>query len=230
MKLEKYSKNSKQKKIIIGSIIALILLVGGITLYRTFALYEEKKEFNILKGRVPNFMSADVSLAFVVNDVPSEKVPAKGNYIVDVTCDGGYGEWDYTAWDIVIRSFANGTKCDVTFTSVTEEEMPEFKTIKKVTKRANATYSLCTDCVNGPITFDFSEIPGYENLTVDNFIATVRVGIYVTGGEGWVGTDISSIEYDSSRGIVTVKYYLHGSNTKVSSSVYSYVYVTAFYY
>ncbi len=29
--------------------------MGGITFYKTFALYEEKKEFNVLKGRVPDF-------------------------------------------------------------------------------------------------------------------------------------------------------------------------------
>lgn len=53
--LKTFSKNKKQKNIIIGSIIGVILLIGGITLYRTFALYEEKKEFNVLKGQVADF-------------------------------------------------------------------------------------------------------------------------------------------------------------------------------
>ncbi len=63
MKLERFKKNDKQKKIIIGAIVGLIVLVGGITLYRTFALYEEKKEFNVLKGRIPDFTKKVLTLA-----------------------------------------------------------------------------------------------------------------------------------------------------------------------
>ncbi len=33
----------------------MLLVLGGITLYKTFALYEEKKEFNVLQGRIPDF-------------------------------------------------------------------------------------------------------------------------------------------------------------------------------
>ncbi len=33
----------------------MLLVLGGITLYKTFVLYEEKKEFNVLQGRIPDF-------------------------------------------------------------------------------------------------------------------------------------------------------------------------------
>ncbi len=55
MKLQKFIKNKKQKQILIGAIIGIIVLIGGITLYRTFALYKEEKTFDILQGQVPDF-------------------------------------------------------------------------------------------------------------------------------------------------------------------------------
>ncbi len=55
MKLNKFAKNTKRTRIAIGCTIGLILLIGAISFYKTFALYEETKEFNVLKGRVPDF-------------------------------------------------------------------------------------------------------------------------------------------------------------------------------
>ena len=55
MKLQKFIKNKKQKQILIGTIIGLIILIGGITLYRTFAMYKEEKTFDVLQGKVPDF-------------------------------------------------------------------------------------------------------------------------------------------------------------------------------
>ncbi len=54
-KLQKFTKNKKQKQMIIGAIIAIVLVIGGITLYRSFAIYEEKMSFNVLNGVIPNF-------------------------------------------------------------------------------------------------------------------------------------------------------------------------------
>ena len=68
MKLEKFTKNKRIKKIMIGSIVGIVLIIGGITLYRTFAFYEEKKEFNVLQGRVPDFKEGDIQLSVFVNE------------------------------------------------------------------------------------------------------------------------------------------------------------------
>ncbi len=53
--LKQFNKNKKQKQIIIGSIIAIVLIIGGISLYRSFAIYEEKETFDVLKGTIPDF-------------------------------------------------------------------------------------------------------------------------------------------------------------------------------
>ncbi len=86
-KLEKFTKNKKQKRIIIGSIIGVILLIGGITLYKTFALYEEKKEFNALKGVVPDFNATILSSVAQVGDYVSY-TPSKTSYTTDTSYTG----------------------------------------------------------------------------------------------------------------------------------------------
>ncbi len=55
MKLKKFTKNKKIKTIFIGSIIGILLVVGGISLYRSFAMYKVEKTFDVLQGTVPDF-------------------------------------------------------------------------------------------------------------------------------------------------------------------------------
>lgn len=102
-----------------GSIVGLLVLIGGITLYRTFALYEEKKEFNILQGRIPDFATRDIELAVTVDGVSTTEVPwgPADSYNVTVTCDNGAtGTWDYKEWGPNIRNI-NGSKikCSLDF-------------------------------------------------------------------------------------------------------------------
>ncbi len=110
----------------LGSLVGILLLLGGFTLYKTFAFYEEKKEFNVLRGRIPDFRKPDLELAVLLDGKEINHIPEKGNYLVDVDCgEKGLGTWDYNVWAIKVEGFANETKCRVTFTSVSESEMPE---------------------------------------------------------------------------------------------------------
>lgn len=43
MKLEKFRKNNRKSKIIFGSLIGMLLLVGSVFFFKTYAFYEEKK-------------------------------------------------------------------------------------------------------------------------------------------------------------------------------------------
>ncbi len=56
MNLKKFTKNKKIKTIFIGSTVGILLLIGGITLYKTFALYKEEKTYNVIQGKVPDFV------------------------------------------------------------------------------------------------------------------------------------------------------------------------------
>ena len=96
-----------------GVILGFIILIGGITLYRTFALYEEKKEFNVLRGRVPNFGEYDIKLAFTINGETRKEAafPTKedGYGVESVECKNGVtADWNSSFWGLVnINSNSN---------------------------------------------------------------------------------------------------------------------------
>ena len=239
MKLEKFIKNKMLKKIMIGSISGLILIIGGITLYRTFAFYEEKKEFNVLQGRIPDFKEGDIQLAILVDNEMVESIPEKGNYSVEVSCDkGAVGSWDYNKWTVSVSNFVTKTKCDVKFTSVSESEMPEVKTVKQLSKSSKVNIRVSASNPSSyerTLTFNFSEIPGYENLTADNFTAGVDGYLYVPRSDtttiyyGYIYMRIHALDYDSNTGTITVNYQYNAAYiTPRDDSVK--VVVTAIYY
>ena len=119
MKLQTFrEKNKKQMGIIIG-IGCIVLLVAGILVYRSFALYHEKKEFNIISGTVPELH--DIKYTYYLEDENGEKniiemIPEEKSYVVSITCNNASGEWDYEEWGPVISDReGNLTKCDVIF-------------------------------------------------------------------------------------------------------------------
>ncbi len=97
--------------------------MGEITLYRTFSLYEEKKEFNVLRGRVPNFSgsnsNSDIHLAFTIDEDTNTGMlfPNKGEGLVanSVTCmNDVQAEWDNKAWGLVNIKNDGSQKIDCT--------------------------------------------------------------------------------------------------------------------
>ncbi len=42
MKFKHFNKNVKRNKIIISSILGIVLIIGSVILYKTYAFYEEK--------------------------------------------------------------------------------------------------------------------------------------------------------------------------------------------
>ena len=94
-------------------------MIGGITLYRTFALYEEKKEFNILRGKVPTFSQGDIELAVFIDGEKTNTFPTKeSDYLVEnIECDNeAIGTWDYNAWGILVSNLTTSkTTCTLSF-------------------------------------------------------------------------------------------------------------------
>ncbi len=117
MKLEKFSKNKRNKKVVLGSILGILIVLGSITLYKTFALYKEEKTFNVLRGRVPSFVSGDLELAITMDGESINTLPSKGAYDVSITCDkGAKGYWDYERWGPYLQNIKETkTKCTIQF-------------------------------------------------------------------------------------------------------------------
>ncbi len=108
MKLNTFIKNAHKKKLAIGLTTGFILLIGIISLYRTFALYEEKKEFNILQGRVPDFRNITI-LASIEGEI-TLNIPTKGSEYkpISVSCDKGtIAHWDENNWKIQIDKLSD---------------------------------------------------------------------------------------------------------------------------
>ncbi len=138
MKLQRYKKNTKQKKILIGLILLFVLVLGGIKLYRTFALYKEEKSFNVLKGIVPDFVGGDVILAFTVNDKETNHLsfPNKGEgYKVDkVTCENEVeADWNNNSWSLEIKDSnkQRKIKCTINFNKYQESILNEADPVLK---------------------------------------------------------------------------------------------------
>ena len=64
----------------VGSIVGIVLLIGSVILIRSYALYEEKKEFNVLKGQIPDFGYDIKMLSVVIDGEKSKNIPERGYY------------------------------------------------------------------------------------------------------------------------------------------------------
>ena len=127
MQIKKFKKKNDSKKILI-TLLILGIVIGGISLYRSYALYEEEKEYNVLKGQIPDF-GYDVKFAVTVDNKKQSSIPGRqdssGNYYdVKVSCENGstQGEWDYNAWNVKLDNISDGSKCTLAFTGGMSKE------------------------------------------------------------------------------------------------------------
>ncbi len=102
------------------------MIIGGISLYRSFAMYEEKATFDVLKGTIPDFSIKDITLAFTIDGETqtNTKFPNKGEgYIVEeVSCeDNVTADWNNGSWsleNIKNEVTAKKVKCTVKFKTI----------------------------------------------------------------------------------------------------------------
>ncbi len=116
--LERFTKNKKSKKLTY-SMIGILLIIGSITLFKTYAFFEEKREFNVLKGKIPAFIENDVSLAISLNGKSINEYPKGTAYEVEVSCDHAKGNWNYETWGLDIGEIKGKTKCQINFNTNT---------------------------------------------------------------------------------------------------------------
>ena len=132
MKLEKFNKNKKQKYMIIGGLVGMLVVIGSIVLYKAYAYYEEAKTYNVLQGKIGDF-GYDVKLAVTLDGVKQDSVPARGLYKTEISCKDrngnqvSTGSWDYNNWSLTVENLQYETKCNVAFTSnLTQEEYDKY--------------------------------------------------------------------------------------------------------
>ena len=125
MNLEKFKEKNRKKNWMIGSGIVLVLLLVVVFIYRSYAVYEERQEYDVIEGRVPSYIADyDVKVNIIVDGVGSTRVPDKGTKkISSIVCDkGASGVWDYRNWMIQVRNLTETkTTCEVNFVSEYQE-------------------------------------------------------------------------------------------------------------
>ena len=81
MKLQRFKERDNKRIGIIVFTVACILLVSGVILYRTFAIFEVKTNQNIINGQVQSM--GDLEFVFYKDDVITKNVPTEKDYAFD---------------------------------------------------------------------------------------------------------------------------------------------------
>ncbi len=130
MKLKRFKEKNRKKESMILFTILCILLIGGVFFYSSFALFEVKEEFNVIKGNVEN--PGDLYFAYYVDDVVTTKMPNKDSgYTLSSksSCTNGVTiSFDDENWTALVnytnykQETSSRTKCTLYF-----EEASDYK-------------------------------------------------------------------------------------------------------
>ena len=119
--LEKYKEPHKKRKMIYFLSTLMILSLGIFIFYKSYTLYEEKKDFNVINGTVED--SGDHYFAYYVNDTITRDFPTKDSGLtLDTTkssCTSGVTiSWDDAKWQANLN-YSNYQKNSTTRTKCT---------------------------------------------------------------------------------------------------------------
>lgn len=126
MKLKAFTEKESKKKTIYVCISCLILLLSAILIYRTYSIYQEQQEFDVIRGNVPD-QNYDALFSFTIEDETGNKrmsntIPEGKDYKVTIECtNGATGSWDNETWGPIITNLTTSrTKCYINFLSFKE--------------------------------------------------------------------------------------------------------------
>ena len=166
-------------------------------MYRSYALYEEEKEYNVLKGQIPDF-GYDVKFAVTVDNKKQDSIPGRKDtngsyYKVKIDCQNGttVGEWDYNAWNVKLDDISDGSKCTLAFTGGMGKEEYQKYIEQGVSTRRNTyrgkelklTDDFWTSIQNG--TFDDIYVGDYIKSKTNNNVTWLVADIdnYLNSGQ-----------------------------------------------
>ncbi len=134
MKLEKFKVKNIKKTSINLFLISIGLLLGYFLFGRSYAFYEEKKNFDVINGTVED--PGDIYFAYYIDGVISRNMPLQNTgYTLDETksnCNNGVvPTWDNAGWKF-IGDYHNYSATDNTRTKCTLYFNKTAKTVKTV--------------------------------------------------------------------------------------------------
>ena len=104
LKLQKFKENNSKRKVIVTAIIISVLLLSGVYLYSSFAVFSEEKNFNVINGTVSD--PGDIYFAYYVDGVITRNMPSQNTgYTLNTeksTCTNGViPSWDNAGWKFI---------------------------------------------------------------------------------------------------------------------------------
>ena len=125
LSFKKYKEPHKKRKMIYFLSALMILSLGIFIFYKSFAFYEEKKDFNVINGTVED--PGDYYFAYYVNNTITRDFPTKDSGLtLDTTkssCTSGVTiSWDDENWHAILdysnyqKNSTTRTKCTLYFT------------------------------------------------------------------------------------------------------------------
>lgn len=127
MELKKYKDNNYKRKSYVVLVIGLFLLsISSYLFYKSYALYEEKKDFDVINGTVED--PGDIYFAYYVNDKITTEIPTKnqGYHLTEKSsCTNGViVSWNVKNWianldfDSYKKDKNSRVKCTLYFSNV----------------------------------------------------------------------------------------------------------------
>ena len=153
MKLEKFKEKNSKKKFIITFTISCILLLAGVFLYTSFAVFTEEKDFNVINGTAQD--PGDIYFAYYVDGQITRELPSQNSgYLFDAeqsNCTNGViPSWDYSTWTFqgnysnYTKTDYSRTKCNLYFTK-TKTVSTTLGDLEVYTYTPDFTKSACDD-------------------------------------------------------------------------------------
>ena len=155
MELKKYKDNNYKRKSYVILVIGFLLLsVSSYLFYKSYALYEEKKDFDVINGTVED--PGDIYFAYYIDGVISRNMPLQNTgYTLDETksnCNNGVvPTWDNAGWKF-IGDYHNysatdntRTKCTLYFNKTAKTVKTALGNIEVNTYTPDFTKSACDD-------------------------------------------------------------------------------------
>ena len=153
-KLQKFKANNNKRKVIVTAIIISILLLSGIYLYNSFAVFTEEKNFNVINGTVSD--PGDIYFAYYVDGVITRNMPSQNaGYTLNTEkskCTNGViPSWDNAGWKFIgdYHNYNNTdytrTKCNLYFEKSSKVVSTAIGNIEVNTYTPDFSKSACDD-------------------------------------------------------------------------------------
>ena len=155
MELKKYKDNNYKRKSYVILVIGFLLLsISSYLFYKSYALYEEKKDFDVINGTVED--PGDIYFAYYVDGVISRNMPLQNTgYTLDEAksnCNNNVSvKWDNASWEAKVnyKNYSatdnTRTKCTLYFNKTAKTVKTALGNIEVNTYTPDFTKSACDD-------------------------------------------------------------------------------------